>query len=489
MDLSSTTVQQLDARIAVPTYDRGALSRSIVHIGVGGFHRAHLALYVDELARMGNTDWGIVGAGILAGDADMASALAAQDGLYTLVTRDERSVDARVVGSLVDYVHAYPDLEPLVARIADPATQIVSLTITEGGYPVDDDTGVFDPDAPTAGPSSTFAAIVRGLRRRLDAGLGPVTVLSFDNIMSNGEVSRTATLGVARDLDPELVPFIEQQVTFPSSMVDRIVPMTTDDDRRYVAEELGVQDRWPVMTEPFRQWVVEDRFAAGRLPLDQLDVIVTDDVEPYELFKLRLLNASHSSLAYLARLVDLELVHDVLADQGFAAYVRALLVEEAGPAVPRAPGIDLADYQATLLARFANPVIGDQVDRLCLDGSSKFPKFLLPTLRAQLAADGPIELATLALAGWCQYLLGVSESGARIPLSPDPRLDEAQRHARASQQDPAAFLAFRPVFGEDLPASQRFTDTFGEALTSLRRDGVRSSIARRLDDPGTHPDG
>jgi mannitol 2-dehydrogenase len=481
VNLRTSSLSHINGRVAVPRYDRGALMPGIVHIGIGGFHRAHFALYVDELAGMGHTAWGIVAAGVRAQDAALTAALTAQEGLYTLVTRDEGYLDARIVGSLVGVLHAYPDVEALVAQIGDPATQIVSLTVTEGGYPVDDDTGEFDAQSPNAAPASAFGAIVQGLRRRRDTGHGPVTVISFDNIMGNGHVARTATRGVAHLSDPDLVDWIDEHVAFPSSMVDRIVPMTTDADRTWVAEHFDIDDRWPVMTEPFRQWVVEDDFAGQRLPLEELDVIVTDDVEPYELFKLRLLNASHSCLAYLARLVGITLVHDVLAEPRFATFVRRFLADEAGPAVPRAPGIDLADYQASLLRRFSNPAIGDQVDRLCLDGSSKFPKFLLPTVRAQLDRTGPIELAALALAGWRTYLLGRDESGAVIPLADDPRLEEARRFAQASQDDPAAFLAFDAVFTEDLRTDERFVRTFSAAVRAIHEQGVRPVLDRVLD--------
>lgn len=482
MKLDATTLEQLDPRVTVPGYDRSSLRPSIVHIGVGGFHRAHLAAYIDELAAAGHTDWGIVGAGVMEHDAAMAAALDAQQGLYTLVTRAEEGIEARVVGSLLRYVHAFPDLEPLVGRIADPATRIVSLTVTEGGYPVDDETGEFDPSSPNAAPHSAFAAIVAGLRRRHDEGHGPLTLLSCDNVMGNGGVTRTSTLGVAAELDPGLVDWIRDHIAFPNSMVDRITPATTDRDRVWLAETFGIEDRWPVMTEPFRQWVIEDTFAAGRPPVEELDAIITEDVEPYELFKLRLLNASHSCLAYLARLLEIDLVDEVMAEPRFTAFVQRFLLEEAGPTVPDLPGIDLRDYQDALVARFANPAIGDQVTRLCLDGSPKFPKFLLPTIRTQLKAGGPIRLSALALAGWCAYLEGRADSGADLEPSPDPRLAEAQGYARASREDPAAFLDYRAVFGDDLPADARFVGEFTDALRSLRADGVRATMDRYLRD-------
>lgn len=476
MQLSPRTLDRLDPRVAVPSYDRAALARSIVHLGVGGFHRSHLATYVDELARAGYVDWGIVGAGVLPGDASMAEALDAQGGLYTLVTRGADEVQVRVVGSLVDYVHAHPDLTPLVDRIADPATRIVSLTVTEGGYPIDDDTGSFDPESPNAASHSAFAAIARGLRRRHDEGTGPLTVLSCDNIMGNGAAARTSTLGVVATTDPDLLDWVATYVAFPNSMVDRITPVTTDADRTWLSEHFDLEDRWPVTTEPFRQWVVEDTFAGPRPPFEELDVIVTDDVEPYELFKLRLLNAGHSCLAYLARIVEIEGVHEVMAEPDFARFLRRFLDEEAGPTVPPTPGIDLEDYKAALMARFANPAIGDQVQRLCLDGSAKFPKFLVPTVRRNLASEGPVDMSALALAGWCQYLLGWAEGGIPIDLAPDPRLEAARAYAHASLEDPAAFLGFSAVFGDDVPASTRFSRAFTDAVRSLRSDGVRSTL-------------
>lgn len=475
MELSQHGLGDLDPRVAVPGYDRGALARSIVHLGVGGFHRAHLATYVDELARAGHTEWGIVGAGVLPGDAAMDQALRGQDFLYTLLVRGADGEQARVVGSIVDYVHAHPDVTPLVDRIADPATRIVSLTVTEGGYPIDDETGAFDGDSPNAVPGSAFDAIVSGLRRRRDEGTGPVTVLSCDNVIGNGRIARTSTLGLAGD-DPALAAWIDEHVTFPNSMVDRITPVTTDADRAHLADTFGIVDAWPVMTEPFRQWVVEDHFAAGRPAIEETDVIVVDDVEPYELFKLRLLNAGHSCLAYLARVAEIEYVDEVLVEPGFSAFLWRFLDAEAGPTVPATPGIDLEDYKASLVERFANPAIGDQVQRLCLDGSAKFPKFLVPTIRRNLETGGPITMSTLALAGWCHYLVGRTDGGAAIEHAPDPGLELARRHAQASLDDPAAFLRLDSVFGDVLPASPRFVATFEQALRDLRTHGVRSTL-------------
>ena len=473
--LSEGALGHLGAPIATPAYDRSLLRRSIVHIGVGGFHRAHLATYVDELCRSGDRDWSIIGAGVLPGDARMAEVLSSQDHLYTLITRGTDETEVRVIGSIVDFVHAATDPEPLVGLIADPDTQIVSLTVTEGGYPIDDTTGAYAPTPATAGPGSAFGAIAAGLARRRDRDGGPLTILSCDNVIANGSTTRTATLGAAAEIDATLGGWIADNVTFPNSMVDRITPATTDADRHRLASDHGIADGWPVVTEPFRQWVVEDRFAGDRLPLEQLDVIVTDDVEPYELMKLRLLNAGHSCLAYLAALDGIDTVDGALADPAIRSFLQTFLDREARPTVPPVDGIDLDEYIASLVERFSNPNVGDQISRLCLDGTAKFPKFLIPTIEKQLAADGPIELAALALAGWCEYLRLGSSPDSSIELSPDPGLDRAVERAVASADDPAAFLELDLVFGPAL-RSGRFADCFRVALGRLRADGVASSI-------------
>lgn len=484
VSLDNTTLQRLDPAIAVPVYDRSRLRRAIVHVGVGGFHRAHLAVYVNELCRAGHLDWSIVGAGVMPGDVAMADALGAQDHLYSLITRGPHTTDVEVMGSIVDFILAAESSEQLVATIADPATQVVSLTVTEGGYPVDDLTGEHLPDSPIAGASSAFGIIAAGLQKRRENGGGGLTVLSCDNILSNGAAARTATLGEAERLSSGLVDWITSSTTFPNSMVDRITPATTDADRSWLADTMGLIDRWPVVTEPFRQWVVEDNFAADRLPVEELDVLSTSDVEPYELMKLRLLNAAHSCLAYLAALGGIETVDTAMADPQIRAFTEAFLAEEALPVLPPVSGVDLDHYTSSLIERFSNPAIGDQIARLCLDGSAKFPKFLLPTVRAQLVAGGSVRLSALALAGWCEYL-----TRGRQALASDPLLDEAVAHADRSRHDPAAYLRFAEVFGNDLPGASRFVDAFVTALERLRSQGLASTITDTLQEVGRLDDG
>ncbi len=483
--LQSRSLHRLQGSVAVPTYDRSQLQRSIVHIGVGGFHRSHLATYIHELCQSGHRDWSITGAGVLPSDRAMADALKPQDHLYTLITRGSQSTEVEVIGSIVDFIHASPRANRLVTSIADPATQVVSLTITEGGYPVDDDTGDYLPSSPTAGPASAFGILAAGLRQRFQEGRSGLTVISCDNILSNGSVARTATLGEARTMGDRFADWVADSVAFPNSMVDRITPATTESDRAWLAARKGINDNWPVVAESFRQWVIEDSFAAGRPPFEQLDVLTTADAKPYELMKLRLLNAGHSCLAYLAALGGMETIGAALAHSEFRDFTVNFLTREARPVLPPIAGIDLDQYVASIIARFSNTSLEDQISRLCLDGSVKFPKFLLPTVRAQLDAGGPIGLSTLALAGWCEYL-----SGAPGRLAADPMLDRAVNHARRAQNNPRAFLGFPEVFGNDLPQSRRFSDTFAQALRSLRERGVESAIVTALkeaEDLGDRP--
>ena len=478
--LSATLLAALDHSVTVPAYDRSALRESIVHIGVGGFHRAHLATYVDELAAAGNTDWGIVGCGVLPGDAAMAEALNPQDLLYTLVTRGADHTDVQIIGSLLRYIHAAPDASEAIDAIANPAAQIVSLTVTEGGYPVDDLTGDYVADSPNAGSASAFGIIAAALEKRRTTNGQPITIMSCDNIMTNGRVARTATLGEAARFGQPLIDFIESSVSFPNSMVDRITPATTDFDRQWLHDTHGIADRWPVVTEPFRQWVVEDNFAGQRLPLEDLDIIVTDDVEPYEFMKLRLLNAGHSCLAYLAALDDIETVDAAMSEPAIARYVRAFLALESKPVLPPVAGIDVDAYNDTLIERFSNPSIGDQISRLCLDGSAKFPKFLMPTVRAQVAAGGSLALSALALAGWCQYLIGTSDHGTAISHAADPLLEQARQHAQAALAEPTAFLDFVAVFDDDVRHSVAFRTAFTDAVERLRSGGIRFAIEHAI---------
>jgi mannitol 2-dehydrogenase len=482
--LTMASLSSLDPVVAVPGYDRGTVSAGIVHLGVGAFHRAHQALYLDRLMNDGKAlDWGIVGVGVLPGDARMRDALAAQDCLYTLVEKSpDGSQEARVIGSIVEYLLAPDDPEAVVERMADPAIRIVSLTVTEGGYNFHAVTGEFQADdpgvvhdlEPGAAPKTTFGLVVEALDRRRQRGIPPFTVLSCDNIQGNGDAARRSFTAFARLKDPKLGEWVEQEVRFPNCMVDRITPVTTDDDRAALAEKFGVEDRWPVVCEPFTQWVLEDSFSIGRPPVEDAGAQVVADVEPYELMKLRLLNASHQGLCYLGYLAGYRLVHDVCQDPLFAEFLLAYMDREATPTLHDVPGIDLHAYKRELVERFSNPQVRDTVARLCAESSDRIPKWLLPVIRHNLEHGGEIDRAVLVVAAWARYAEGVDEQGEPITIV-DRLADTLKATAQTQRDDPLAFVRNRELFG-DLVDDERFASTYQRFLASLHEKGARATL-------------
>jgi mannitol 2-dehydrogenase len=488
--LNAASLSSLDPSVAVPRYDRGAVRAGVVHIGVGAFHRAHQAMYLDRLMNDGEAlDWGICGVGVLPGDRRMRDALVAQDFLYTLVEKaPDGSQDARVIGSIVDYLLAPDDPDAVIEKMASEDTRIVSLTVTEGGYNFNAVTGEFQADAPGvvhdlepgATPTTTFGLVVEALVRRRDRGLPPFTILSCDNIQGNGDAARRSFSAFARLRDEKLGDWVEKEVPFPNCMVDRITPVTTDDDRAAIAETFGIEDRWPVVCEPFAQWVLEDRFALGRPPLEDAGVQVVEDVEPYELMKLRLLNASHQALCYFGYLAGYRLVHEVCQDERFAEFLLAYMDREATPTLLPVAGIDLDAYKRELIERFANPQVRDTVARLCAESSDRIPKWLLPVIRQNLASGGEIELSVAVIAAWARYAEGVDEQGEPIEVV-DPLKDTLVPIARRQREDPLAFISNRQVFG-DLVDDERFASTYRRHLASLHEHGARATLDRIVEE-------
>lgn len=483
--LNEATLGDIAAPVRTPGYDRAAVSIGIVHFGVGGFHRAHQAAFIDDVLALGFADWAICGVGVLEGDRAMRDALRAQDNLYTLVTvSPDGASAARVVGSIREYLYAPESADAVLDRLANPGTRIVSMTITEGGYGVDDATGAFDPRDPLTlrdlqpgvhSPVSVMGFIVAGLARRRAAGAPPFAVVSCDNIQGNGHVARTAVLGFAERTDPGLAAWIAETVAFPNSMVDRITPATTAETRAGVLAEYGIEDRWPVRSESFTQWVLEDAFPGGRPPLELVGVQMVDDVEPYELMKLRLLNASHQAMGYLGILAGEQWVHEVGRDRVFADFLLGYMHREAIPTLRPVPGIDLDAYCLELIARFGNEAVRDTLARLVVDGSDRIPKFLLPVLRRQLETGGEIRRCALVLAAWSRFLEGRDEHGDPTPIV-DPRSAELIEAARAEHAAPGAFLDHRPVFG-DLGADARLRGAFVACRASLIERGARATVA------------
>ncbi|RCW40995.1 mannitol 2-dehydrogenase [Halopolyspora algeriensis] len=484
--LNAQALSELDGKVSVPAYDRAQVRGGIVHLGVGGFHRAHQAMYLDALMNRGQAlDWGITGVGLLPSDRRMQEVMSAQDCLYTLVLKHaDGSMEPRVVGSVVDYLFAPDDPQAVLRRLVDPATRIVSLTITEGGYHLNQATGAFDAADPAiqrdlqtgAVPETAFGYLTEALARRRADGVEPFTVLSCDNIQGNGEVAQRMLDAFARLRDPELASWIEQQVSFPNSMVDRITPTTTDADRALLAERFGVDDGWPVVCEPFAQWVVQESFPGGRPPLQEVGVQLVEEVEPYELMKLRLLNASHQALCYLGRLSGYHYAHEVCADPLFVKFLLGYMDAEATPTLAPVPGMDLQRYKHQLIERFANPEIADPLSRLCAESSDRIPKWLVPVIDDQLAAGGPVRRSALVVASWARYAEGVDESGGSIDVV-DRRREQVMARARRQRQEPLAFLADRDLFG-DLAENETFTSAYREALESLHARGARATLER-----------
>jgi mannitol 2-dehydrogenase len=470
--------------IPVPSYDRSQVTVGIVHFGVGGFHRAHQAMYLDRLMDQGKAlDWGICGVGVMLFDLKMREAMHTQDCLYTLVEKAPGgSWEPRVIGSIVQYLYAPDDPEAVIEKMADPATRIVSLTITEGGYNFHPVTGEFDDTnpavkadlAPGAVPATTFGLITEALVRRRSRGIEPFTVMSCDNIQGNGHMAQEVFTAFARLRDPELGEWVAGNVQFPNSMVDRITPVTTDEDRAQISERFGVEDAWPVVCEPFTQWALEDKFSLGRPPFEDVGVQVVPDVVPYELMKLRLLNASHQALCYFGYLAGYRLVHEVAQDQLFANFLLDYMNREATPTLAPVPGIDLDAYKLQLIERFSNGEVRDTVARLCARSSERIPTWLVPVIRENLAAGRDVTLSAAVVASWARYAEGVDEQGEPIEIV-DQLADTVQRLAAQQRDDPLAFVKNRELFG-DLAGEPDFTEPYLNALNSLHTKGSRSTL-------------
>jgi mannitol 2-dehydrogenase len=490
--LNHTALPALAEKLPTPTYDRRAVSTGIVHFGVGGFHRSHEAMFIDRLLNLGNSqDWGICGVGVLPSDVQMRDVLKAQDGLYTLVLKGpEGGEEARVIGSITEYLYAPDDPAAVIRKLTDPATRIVSLSVTEGGYSINDTTGEFEPRAldiihdlkPNTVPFSVFGLITAALAQRREHGTAPFTVMSCDNIQGNGNIARKALVSFARLKDSDLAGWISDNVAFPNSMVDRITPVTTDADRAAVTENYGFADAWPVVAEPFEQWVLEDTFTTGRPPLEEVGVQIVDDVEPYELMKLRLLNASHQVMSYLGYLSGHRYVHEVCTDPLFTDFILGFMEQEATPTLRPVPGIDLNAYRHELIHRFSNPAIRDTLARQMVDASERIPKFVLPVVREQLELGGPVDRAALVVAAWARFLEGTDEQGESIEIA-DRRVGELREAVRAERENPGAFLGLTDIFG-DLGGNAHFVGAYLQAREALQQSGARAAV-RDLSDHST----
>ena len=486
--LSQNGLGDLPANVERPAYDRSAVTPGIVHFGVGGFHRAHEAMYLDALMNEGKAlDWGLVGVGLMPGDARMRDALKGQDCLYTLVVKhpDGRR-EARVIGCMVDYLFAPDDPQAVLDRLVDPATRIVALTVTEGGSHVNQVTGEFDASDPVIAadlsgdgmPQSMFGFVVEAAKRRRDNGTEPFTVMSCDNLPGNGDMAKKMITSFARLRDADLADAMAAEVPFPNCMVDRITPVTAQADIDALEADFGVQDAWPVVCEPFTQWVLEDHFSLGRPPFEDAGVQLVEDVVPYELMKLRLLNASHQALTYLGYLAGYRYAHEVCQDPLFVKFLLAYMTDEGSPTLPPVPGVALDAYRHQLIERFANPEVRDTLARLCAESSDRIPKWLVPVIQSNLDNGGRIELSALIVASWARYAEGVDEKGEPIEVV-DRFKDKVMAAAARQGEDKLAFIRDRDFFG-GLVDDGRFATAYVAALDSLHEHGARATLEARF---------
>jgi mannitol 2-dehydrogenase len=455
--------------VSTPSYDRTALRPGIVHIGVGGFHRSHQAVYLDRLAEAGVSDeWGILGVGLRSGGA--RAELLRQNCLYSVLERSPEGDHARVVGSLLDYLYVPAEPGRALAALTSSETKVVSLTVTGDGY---------GPDQPVP------RFLAEALRLRREAGVPPFTVLSCDNLPENGATARHAVVSYARLRDEEsFADWIESEVAFPATVVDRITPVAEAEHRRVLERDFGIHDRTPVVSEDFTQWIVEDDFCNERPPLEEVGVQFVPDVRPYELHKKRLLNGTHSAIGYLGHLCGHDRIDGAVSDPLLRGFAESLMGEVA-PLLPEVLGLDADEYRATLLERFGNPRIGDRLRRLCGRGSTKMPAYLLPSLGEAVEQDLPHETLTLVLAAWTRYLTGVDFEGRQIEVE-DARWDELKPLAQAAATDPRPLLEARDVFGslaDDEPFVERLTqairllDARGPAAATEATLGSRKALA------------
>ncbi|WP_026950233.1 mannitol dehydrogenase family protein [Algoriphagus mannitolivorans] len=476
MELNQKNLDNLSNRISCPEYDRKSLTTGIVHIGVGGFHRSHQAYYIHRLLQKNGADnWAICGVGLREGDRNMYNVLKEQDGLYTLVTQHPNgNIENEIIGSITEFLLAVDEPQAVIDKLASETTKIVSLTITEGGYNFNPSTGNFDFENADIQhelrnpnePKTVYGYLTAALRKRRKAGLPPFTIMSCDNIQHNGNVARKMVLDFVKKQDSNLANWIENEVSFPNSMVDRITPVTNKEIMEYLKDEYGFKDQWPVVCEPFIQWVIEDNFSNGRPQLENVGVQFVPDVTPYEKMKIRLLNAGHSVLGITGAVHGHTTIDACMRDEVFAKFMRGFMDKEVTPILGSIEGIDMEEYKDNLEIRFGNPNIKDSVSRICSESSAKLPKFLIPTLLENLEKGGSIKYATFLLAAWCFYSdKRLNNKGEPLEIIDEQR-NELHQAAKETENNWTAFIEQSRIFG-DLIHNERFKNEYTSIIQIL----------------------
>lgn len=485
MKLNQNNLEFISQTASVPQYDRSKVTCGIMHMSIGGFHRSHQAVYVDDVLAQGDMQWGICAIGLMPQDKENIDKLKAQDTLYTILQRNADTDVARVVGSIIEVMHAPSSPESVLERLSHEEIKILSLTVTEKGYCSDSNQNLDQANdliqhdiSNLAAPKTALGYVVAGLKNRKDNSQKPFTVMSCDNLPGNGHLTQKLVLQFAELIDADLAVWIKENVTFPSSMVDRITPITTNDVIETIAGKFQIDDAWPVVCEDFMQWVLEDRFCNGRPALDKVGVQIVGDVDPYEKMKVRLLNGSHSALSYVSYLMGYREVDKAMADPLIKDFVRAYMDQDVTPTLPDVPGIDLDAYKDKLIERFSNPAISDQVQRLAEDGSQKIPNSILPCITHQLEQGGSTQFAILALAGWFRYLTAVDEDLQPIEIN-DPLADKLISCAKLDPKDPTNLLGIESIFGTHLPLNGNFVRDLSSCMDDIRLNGVENVLRNR----------
>ena len=478
--LNAQNLNKFADNVAVPKYDRSRVKAGIIHVGIGGFHRAHQALYTDQLLHTtGNENWGICGIALLDFDKKIFNTLKEQDGLYTLVVNElDGSLTKTIIGSIVECLFAPENPKAVIEKMADESIKIITLTITEGGYNYNEATKLFDFKNPSiqydlanpSSPKTIFGYLTQALKLRNERHLKGISIQSCDNIQGNGHVIQKMLLSYVDKAAPELVEWIKSNVSFPNSMVDRITPVTTQLDIEGLKETSGIDDAWPVVCEPFKQWVIEDDFAAGRPAWETVGAQFVENVAPYEKMKLSLLNAGHSVLGILGALIGYDTIDEAVNDQNIRTFLNSYMDTEVTPILSDLEGINLKKYKLSLIQRFGNIYIKDQIDRICSESSAKIPIFILPTVKAQLKEQGPIEGVAFVIAAWAIYSLGLDENGKSLKIK-DAMADVLHKKAIEAKVKPELFLEIDSIFGK-LKTSAIFVDSYIKAYHHIKANGV-----------------
>ncbi len=461
-------------------YNQADLTAGIIHIGVGNFHRSHEAYYLDALFnKRKDLNYGIVGAGLREYDSFMRNDLLKQDCLTTVVSRDSETTSVRVLQSMIDFIEV--DNKLLVESLINENIKIVSLTITEGGYYIDSygnfniqneeiQADIKNPDS----PNTAFGILIKALKIRKEKGLAPFTLLTCDNIAHNGDVLKNVVVKLSAAIDPALSEYIEKNVAFPNSMVDRITPTATDADRAFIQSEYGYIDNRPVFCEPFIQWIIEDNFCNGRPALEEVGVMFVEDIEAYELMKIRMLNGSHAAISSVSALLNIDYVHEALEHKTVKTFLDNIMNKEVIPVLKNIIDVDLDKYYNTVLNRFANPYIKDTITRICFDNSNKQPKFIIDSIKSGIKNNVNVDGLILTCALWCRYSIGRDENNKAIDIN-DGRKDKLKELALEAKSNPIVFIQMEDIYG-NLSQNEYFASTFSKFLNSIWENGVENTV-------------